>query len=109
MLRRPNSAAIGNGTFEYANVSLDQTGTRTVQFSTTNWTKAQQYTIRTEQDFGTSSNHNYKYDEVTVTVQQGAVTIVAAGDQSCYLGEEVLFSGTNTESQTATCSSPVPT
>ena len=97
----PNSAAIGNGTFEYANVSLDQTGTRTVQFSTTNWTKAQQYTIRTEQDFGTSSNHNYKYDEVTVTVQQGAVTIVAAGDQSYYLGEEVLFSGTNTESQTS--------
>ncbi len=97
----PNSAAVGNGTFEYANVSLDQTGTRTVQFSTTNWTKAQQYTIRTEQDFGTSSNHNYKYDEVTVTVQQGAVTIVAAGDQSYYLGEEVLFSGTNTESQTS--------
>ena len=36
----------------YANVSLDQTGTRTVQFSTTNWTKAQQYTIRVEQNFG---------------------------------------------------------
>jgi PGF-CTERM protein len=28
------------------------------------------------------------------------VTIVAAGDQSYYLGEEVKFSGTNTESQT---------
>ena len=38
-------------------------------------------TVRTEQDFGTSSNHNYKSDEVTVTVQQGAVTIVAAGDE----------------------------
>ncbi len=33
-------------------------------------------------------------------VAKGAVTIVAAGDQSYYLGEEVQFSGTNTESQT---------
>ncbi len=95
-----DATAIGNGTFEYANVSLDQTGTRTVQWSTTNWTKAQQYTIRVEQDFGTSANHNYKYDEVNVQVQKGAVTIVAAGSQSYYLGEEVQFSGTNTESQT---------
>jgi PGF-CTERM protein len=96
----PDSQAIGNGTFLYANVTLDQTGTRTVQFSTTNWTKAQQYTVRVEQDFGTSSNHNYKYDEVNVQVQKGAVTIVAAGSQSYYLGEEVQFSGTNTESTT---------
>jgi len=97
---------IGNGTYLYANVSLDQTGTRTVQFSTTNWTKAQQYTVRVEQDFGTSgagvtqatSNHNYKYDEVTLTVQLGAVTIQAAGNGAYYLGEVVQFSGTNTES-----------
>ena len=34
-----------------------------------------------------------------MTVAKGAVTIVAAGDQSYYLGEEVQFSGTNTESQ----------
>ena len=31
-------------------------------------------------------------------VEKGAVTIVAAGDQSYYLGEEIKFSGTNTES-----------
>ena len=36
---------------------------------------------------------------MNVQVQQGAVTIVAAGSQSYYLGEEVQFSGTNTESQ----------
>lgn len=30
-------------------------------------------------------------------VEKGAVTIVAAGDQSYYLGEEIKFSGTNTE------------
>lgn len=90
--------ALGNGTYEYANVTLDQTGSRTVQWTTTNWTKAQQYTIRVEQYFGGSTG--YKYDEVTVQVQKGAVTIVAAGSQSYYLGEEVQFSGTNTESQT---------
>ncbi|HVP97567.1 MEMAR_RS02690 family S-layer glycoprotein, partial [Methanoregula sp.] len=92
------SAALGNGTYEYANVTLDQTGTRTVQWTTTNWTKAQQYTIRVEQNFGSATG--YKYDEVKVQVQKGAVTIVAAGSQSYYLGEEVQFSGTNTESQT---------
>jgi PGF-CTERM protein len=96
-LNTPGDIALGNGTFVYANVSLDQTGSRTVQFSTTNWTKAQQYTIRVEQNFGGATG--FKYDEVNVQVQQGAVTIVAAGSQSYYLGEEVQFSGTNTESQ----------
>jgi PGF-CTERM protein len=92
--------ALGNGTFLYANVTLDQTGSRTVQWTTTNWTKAQQYTIRVEQNFGTYAVPVYKYDEVQVQVQKGAVTIVAAGSQSYYLGEEVAFSGTDTESQT---------
>jgi PGF-CTERM protein len=88
----------GNGTYVYGLVQMSSSGTRTVGFTTTNWTKAQQYTIRTEQNFGGSTG--YKSDEVTVTVAKGAVTIVAAGDQSYYLGEEVHFSGTNTESQT---------
>jgi PGF-CTERM protein len=94
-----------NGTYEYANVTLDQTGSRTVGFTTTNWTKAQQYTIRVEQNFGgtyaggtTYAGGQFKSDEVTVTVQKGAVTIVAAGSQSYYLGEQIDFSGTNTES-----------
>ncbi len=91
------STALGNGTFLYANITLDQTGTRTIQWSTTNWTKAQQYTFRVEQNFGGATG--FKSDEVIVQVQKGAVTIVAAGSQSYYLGEEVQFSGTNTESQ----------
>ena len=92
------SAMLGNGSYEYANVTLDQTGTRTIQWTTTNWTRAQQYTIRVEQNFNGSVG--VKYDEVMVQVQKGAVTIVAAGSQSYYLGEEVQLSGTNTESQT---------
>jgi PGF-CTERM protein len=88
------SADTMNGTLAAVNVTLSSSGTRTVEFATTNWTKAQKYTIRVEQNFGGS----FKSDQVDVNVEKGAVTIVAAGDQSYYLGEEVKFSGTNTES-----------
>jgi len=37
-----------NGTLVYANITLSDSGTRTVEFLTTNWTKAQKYTIRAE-------------------------------------------------------------
>ncbi|MDO8871419.1 MAG: MEMAR_RS02690 family S-layer glycoprotein [Methanoregula sp.] len=109
-----NKEKVGNGTYLYANVTTASTGVRTVEWQTTNWTKAQKYTIRVEQQFsGTASNiatytdnaNKYLYgtgtyfsDEVDVKVEKGAVTIVAAGDQSYYLGEEIKFSGTNTES-----------
>ncbi len=90
------------GTREYALIKTSASGTRTIEFMTTNWTKAQKYTIRVEQRFGSAGpadylNGTYKNDEVDVKVEKGAVTIVAAGDQSYYLGEEIKFSGTNTE------------
>jgi len=88
---------VGTGNLlRFANITLSTAGTRTVGFDTTNFTKAQKYTIRVEQNF----SGVYKSDEVDVKVEKGAVTIVAAGDQSYYLGEEVKFSGTNTESFT---------
>ena len=114
-------AKLGNGTYLYANVTTANTGVRTVEWQTTNWTKAQKYTIRVEQQFaGTTQNNvdmttnpsgdianKFKYatgtyfsDEVDVKVEKGAVTIVAAGSQSYYLGEEIKFSGTNTETYT---------
>jgi PGF-CTERM protein len=88
------------GTREYASIKTSTSGTRTIEFTTTNWTKAQKYTIRVEQLFpigATAQNGTFKNDEVDVKVEKGAVTIVAAGDQSYYLGEEIKFSGTNTE------------
>jgi trimeric autotransporter adhesin len=103
------------GTAVYCNATTSSTtATRTIEFTTTNWTKAQKYTIRVEQRFpiafaadtqcsGVVGAANYcaasyvKSDEVDVKVEKGAVTIVAAGDQSYYLGEEIKFSGTNTE------------
>jgi hypothetical protein len=86
-----------NGTRCYANVSLSNSGTRTVEFVTTNWTKVQRYTIRVERNYTSGGQFVYKSDEVNVKVEKGAVTIVAAGDQNYYLGEEIKFSGTNTE------------
>ncbi len=104
---------VGNGTYLYANITTSSTGTRTVEWTTTNWTKAQTYTIRVEQQFvnsvaNTGNNQagftyntgSYKSDEVNVKVEKGTVTIVAAGSQSYYLGEEIKFSGTNTETPT---------
>ena len=94
---------LGNGTRLYGNVTTGDSGTRTIELMTTNWTKAQKYTIRVEHNFGTvnlRAGAVYKSDEVDITVEKGTVTIVAAGDQSYYLGEEVKFSGTNTESAT---------
>jgi len=82
-----------NGTRCYVKITTSTSGTRTVEFLTTNWTKAQKYTVRVENKFG----DNYKSDEVDLKVEKGAVTIVAAGDQSYYLGEEIKLSGTNTE------------
>jgi PGF-CTERM protein len=89
-----NDAYTWNGTRCYAQVTTDTAGVRTVEFLTTNWTKAQKYTIRVENN---PSRDVYKSDEVDVNVEKGAVTIVAAGDQSYYLGEEIKLSGTNTE------------
>ena len=96
-----------NGTLYYANITTSAAGTRTIEFVTNNWTKAQTFTIRVEQTFWQGMVGDYYYltpgaqvksDEVDVKVEKGAVTITAAGDQSYYLGEEVKFSGTNTES-----------
>ncbi len=95
-----NRFTLGNGTALYANVSLSDYGTRTIEFVTTNWTKAQKYTIRVERNFGTDTNPVYKSDEVDVRVERGTTTIVAAGDQNYYLGEEIRFSGTNTGTYT---------
>jgi len=90
-----------NSVYSYARIQLSTSGTRTVEFSTTHNTKAQKYTIRVEANNGPSyALGDFKGDEVDVKVEKGAVTVVAAGDQSYYLGEEIKLSGTNTESST---------
>jgi len=86
-----------HGTKCYASVKLNSSGTRTIEFKTTKDTKDKKYTVRVERKAGTQ----YKSDEVDIKVEKGDVTIVAAGDQSYYLGEEVKLSGTNSETDSA--------
>jgi PGF-CTERM protein len=85
----------GTGSPYYALVRTDSSGSATVEFTTTGKTKTQKYEIRAE-----LLVDNTKNDEIDVTVEKGAVTIVAKGDQVYYLGEEIKFSGTNSESYT---------
>jgi len=90
----PHDAAY-NGTLFYAMIKTDSSGVRTVEWATNQSTKAQKYTFRVENN--TPGTDTFKSDEVDVTVEKGAVTVTASGDGSYYLGEEVKFSGTNTE------------
>jgi PGF-CTERM protein len=88
-----------NGSQYYVAVKTSESGTRVVEFTTSNQTKAQKYTIRVENQTTNAvwNAGEYKNDEVDVRVEKGAVTITASGDGSYYLGEEIKFSGTNTE------------
>jgi PGF-CTERM protein len=73
-------------------VLTNSAGTRKVQFDTTTDTDDTTFTIHVYSEFGDDD------DSVKVKVEKGAITIVAEGDQSYFLGEEVTFSGTNTDS-----------
>jgi PGF-CTERM protein len=86
-----------NGTHYYCAVLTNDAGTRTIQWGTNNQTKAQTYTFRAE---NYTAANSWISDEVDVKVEKGTVTITAAGDGSYYLGEELKFSGTNTETET---------
>lgn len=84
-----------NSTF--ASISTDSSGVRVIGFTTSSNTKEQKYTIRVESTTGIGQ---VKSDEVAVNVVKGGMTLVAAGDQNYYIGEEIKLSGTNSESET---------
>ena len=79
----------------YARVKTDDSGVRTVEFTTGDQTKAQKYTIKTQ-----SQSDITKHDSIDIKIEKGSVSVVAAGDQSYYLGEDIKLSGTNSESYT---------
>jgi len=89
-------AAPNNGVYYYAKAKTSNSGTVTVGWQTSQTTKDKKYTFRVERFDGSS----YKSDEVDVKVEKGTVTVVAAGDQSYYLGQEIKLSGTNSETDT---------
>jgi trimeric autotransporter adhesin len=89
-----------NGTDYYASVTLDNSGTRTVGWTTNQDTKDYTYTIHVERSDpanNSGSDRQFKSDEVDIAVTKGSVTITASGNQQYYLGQEILLSGTNSE------------
>jgi PGF-CTERM protein len=82
-----------NNCLYYAGIKTSSSGTRTVGFISGANTDDKKYTIRVEQNFA----GQYKSDEVDVKIEKGTVTVVAAGDQSYFLGQEIRLSGTNSE------------
>jgi len=81
-------------TYDATNVTVQTSasGTRSIQFNTSQDTKDQSFTIRVQKD-GTTT-----YDEVKVRIEKGAVTATVSGTGVYYLGEEISLSGTNTDS-----------
>ncbi|MDE4907852.1 DUF3821 domain-containing protein [Methanogenium marinum] len=82
----------------FAMVKLSSSGTRTVGFGTDDTTKDQTYTIRTDYYQAPVGAFSPTYDTVKVKVEKGDVTVTASGDSSYYIGEEIVISGTNTDS-----------
>lgn len=74
-----------------ATVTTSSGGSRSVGFSTSQDTKARKWTIRVEEIDGD------KYDEIYVTVQEGAISVSYDGSGVYYLGQEIKLTGTNTE------------
>ncbi len=87
-------------TDRYANVSMTTAGTRIVQFNTSTFTKAQNYTIRVEANF----DGQVKGDSVDVTVEKDLEAPVANFTASPTSGVSpltVTFTDTSTDSPTS--------
>lgn len=95
----------------YAAAKTSNSGTITVGWVTSQATKDKKYTFRVERGPGAAVitdptwrdrlyADQFKSDEVDVKVEKGTVTVVAAGDQSYFLGQEVKLTGTNSETDT---------
>ena len=95
----------------FAAAKTSNSGTITVGWVTSQETKDKKYTFRVERGPGANAITDatwrdrlyadaYKSDEVDVKVEKGTVTVVAAGDASYFLGQEVKLTGTNSETDT---------
>jgi PGF-CTERM protein len=95
----------------YAAAKTSNSGTITVGWVTSQATKDKKYTFRVERGPGALAitdptwrdalyADQFKSDEVDVKVEKGTVTVVASGDQSYFLGQEIKLTGTNSETDT---------
>jgi hypothetical protein len=72
-----NSTLVGNGTWLAANITTSDSGTRTVEFVTTNWTKTQNYIIRVER------NASGRYRSAEVSIKVDGPTTWTVGPSGC--------------------------
>ncbi len=89
----PTVASDSKGTQQYASVTLDDSGKRTVGISTDANTDDKTYTFRVS-----DLTDNTIYDTVKVSVTKGAVTVDAEGSKVYFVGQDVKLFGENTDS-----------
>ncbi|WP_317064144.1 DUF3821 domain-containing protein [Methanoculleus caldifontis] len=92
---RANQVGVTPNTATNATVRTTAAGTRSVELTSTRATREASYTLRV-----TDPRDPSRYDEVRVRVETGTVTVTASGTGVYYIGEEITFSGTNTDSDT---------
>jgi PGF-CTERM protein len=80
-----------------ARVETTAGGTRTIGLNTSSDTEAKTYTIEVKGPIGLKDS---KTDNVKVRVEKGSVSITTSGTNTYYIGEEIKFSGTCTDSET---------
>jgi hypothetical protein len=83
-----------DGVKYYAMVTPDRDGKRTLELRTTDQTDDTRYVLKIEAPSGGTGPIT---DDISVSVQKGTVSVVAARE-SYSIGEEVLLSGQNSES-----------
>lgn len=84
------------GTRYYALVTLPSSGTRTVQWQTSSATDDGRYLFQAERTVAGRMSSA----ETSIRVVRGSISIVTGEPRSFSLGEEVVLSGTNTDSDT---------
>ena len=77
----------------------DASGQRTIEFTTDGKTDDKTYTIEVYAGYDAAKYElTGDHASVKVKVEKGSVTISASGDGSYYIGDEIVLSGTNTDS-----------
>ena len=81
-----------------ATIETDASGKIQVEFNTTADTEDKTYTIKVYGILSNGQKDTSDYDTAKVKVEKGSIT-VSASSQMFYLGNEVVLSGTNSDSQ----------
>jgi len=91
----PGQAGVTPITATDATVRTGAAGSRSVQFNTSRNTADFGFTICVEDPADPDI-----YDEIGVRVEKGSITVTPSGTGVYYIGEQITFSGTNTDSDT---------